>query len=464
MAKKTASPETDTTPVVQNYDHLPEGLRSIQLVVENFKKLRNTTIDIGGKSLMFVGPNESGKSTLIQAMMSPMNSKLLPSEPITKGEDHARISHTIGGILNGEPKTYIMDIYFTKKDSKGRLVITNEKGEVLKSPATLIKNIIGAVSFDVTQWLKDDSAKKLKTIKELTGRGQEIDQVSAQIKLEKDALKVIKDRGDQLDTLLSSHGFSNEDIDKYSVKIDILPLQNAMSSISQQQQQWNNVKAQADAFRTTLETCATTINTASTEIFRLQEEIKRQQGIIAKATEAADVANSNIVIADKWLKDNPAPSAEELNQQINEAIAHNEKFNTISQLQVQQRELLKCRENFEAKKNEISVLETSRAEIISKSQLPIPGLTFDDETLYLDGLPLEEEQINTARLWDIGVEVAMALNPNLKIIFLHDGNVFDKKHLHSIIAKIEARGYMAVVEVVSFEGEELEVVFTENIM
>lgn len=461
MAKKATS-GTDTTPVVTNYDNLPEGLRSIQLIVENFKKLRNTTIDIGGKSLMFVGPNESGKSTLIQAMMSPMNSKLLPSEPITKGEDHARISHTIGGILNGEPKTYIMDIYFTKKDSKGRLVIRNEHGEELKSPATLIKTIIGAVSFDVTQWLKDPSDKKLKTIKALTGRGQEIDQKTAEIKLEKESLKKIKDRADELDAILSNHGFSAEEVDKYSTKIDILPLQNAMSSVSQQQQQWNNVKAQADGFASTVATCSVTIGSANVEILRLQAEIERQKEIIAKANADSEIANSNITIANQWLNDNPAPSAEDLNKQINDAIAHNEKFNSIGQLQVHQRELLKCRENVEVKKGLISTLEDSRTDIISKSQLPIPGLSFDDETLYLDGLPLEEGQVNTARLWDVGVEVAMALNPNLKIIFLHDANVFDKKHLQAIIQKVEARGYMVVAEFVSFEGSDLEIVFTET--
>lgn len=462
MAKKTAA--TDLTPINNNYDHLPDGLRSIQLVVENFKKLRNTTIDIGGKSLMFVGPNESGKSTLIQAMMSPMNTKLLPSEPITKGEDHARISHTIGGNINGEPKTYIMDIYFTKKDSKGRLVVRNEKGEELKSPATLIKSIIGNVSFDVTQWLKDDAPKKLKTIKALTGRGQEIDEVTAKISLETSNLKKIKDRADELDAILSNHGLTAEEIDRYSEKIDISPLQQQLSSISSAHTQWNDVNSKVTSFRHEVSNCEKAINAASAEIFRLNEEIKRQQAIIAEATKQADTHNANIKIGEDWLSKNTPPSADEINTQINNAIAHNERCNNVAQLQIHQRELLKCRENHLHKKDEIEKLKNTRAEIIAKSQLNIPGLTFDDDMLYIDGLPLEEEQINTARLWDIGVEVAMAMNPTLKMIFLKDANVFDKKHLHSIIAKIEQRGYMAVCEYVSFEGEDLEVVFTENVL
>lgn len=478
MAKKTTAPDSET--------QLPEGLKSVKLVVENFKNLQNVVVDIGGRSLMFIGPNGSGKSALIQAMMSPMNSKMLPTEPIKAGEERAMISHTIAGTIDGVHKQYVMDLYFTKKDSRGKLVIKNELGEVLKSPATLIKSIIGNVSFDVTQWLNDKPENKLKTIKALTGKGQEIDVISANIKLEKEAKKKASDRADELDAILSNHGLSAEEVDRYSNKIDIAPMQEAMSSIASAQAQWDDINNKVIAFQATVdnanarinnakESASLRINAASAEISRLQEEIKRQQGIIDAVTKEYDVtvaninqesetARQNVVKGNDWLKANPRPSVEEVSNKINEAIAHNEKYNAIAKLAEHQRELLKCRETVVAKNAAISKLEADRDNVIKNSQLPIEGLSFDDESLYLDGLPLEDGQINTARLWDVGVDVAMSLNPTLKIIFLHDANVFDKKHLHAIIEKIEARGYMAVCEFVKFEGEELEVKFTEEVL
>jgi ABC-type phosphate transport system ATPase subunit len=465
---------------------LPDGLKSIKLVVENFKNLQNVVVDIGGRSMMFIGPNGSGKSALIQAMMSPMNSKMLPTEPIKSGEEKAMISHTIAGNINGEHKEYIMDLYFTKKDSKGRLVIKNELGEVLKSPATLIKSIIGNVSFDVTQWLNDEPKKKLATIKTLTGRGQDIDVISATLKLEKDNQKKLKDRAEELEAILANHGMSNEELELYSTKKDIAAMQVAMSSISGAQAQWDDINNKTKGFQTTVdnaelrintvkETAAMKINNASAEILRLQEEIKRQQGIITVATSECDIAvaninkeadtsRENVSKGNQWLAANPRPSVDEVSAQINEAISHNEKCNNVSVLSDHQRELLKSRETMEGKKAVIAKLEDERSGIIKHSQLPIEGLTFDDDTLYLDGLPLEDGQINTARLWDVGVDIAMAMNPTLKIIFLHDANVFDKKHLHTIIEKIEARGYMAICEFVKFEGDNLEVRFTEEIL
>jgi len=478
MAKKTTATDSET--------QLPEGLKSVKLVVENFKNLQNVVVDIGGRSLMFIGPNGSGKSALIQAMMSPMNTKMLPTKPIKAGEERAMISHTIAGTIDGVHKEYVMDLYFTKKDSKGRLVIKNELGEVLKSPATLIKSIIGNVSFDVTQWLNDKPENKLKTIKALTGKGQEIDVVSANIKLEKAEKKKNSDRAEELDAILSNHGLSAEEVDKYSTKIDITAMQTAMSSIGAAQSQWDDINNKVVGFKATVDNAEMRINTfresanvkisaASAEIFRLNEEIKRQQGIQANAVAECDnavatikqevaTAKENIVKGEQWLASNHRPSVDEVSHQINDAIAHNEKCNNISKLAEHQRELLKCREAVVAKNAAINKLESDRDNIIKNSQLPIQGLSFDDDNLYLDGLPLEDGQINTARLWDVGVEVAMSLNPTLKIIFLHDANVFDKKHLHAIIEKIEARGYMAVCEFVKFEGEELEVKFTEEVL
>lgn len=137
-----------------------EGLKSLYLEIENFKNIDKKIIDIGGRSLIFMGPNGSGKSSLIQAMQSPMDTKIVPTEPIKEGEERARIIHRIGGLQGGEYKEYTLEIFFSPGNKKGRLEVYNDKGEKLKSPASMVKSIIGNVSFDVTKWLNEDKKKK----------------------------------------------------------------------------------------------------------------------------------------------------------------------------------------------------------------------------------------------------------------------------------------------------------------
>ena len=84
-----------------------EGLKSLSLDIDNFKSIDKMIVEIGGRSLLIIGKNGAGKSSFIQAMMSPLNSKMLPSEPIKKGQERAKISHKIGGVLNGQYEEYI---------------------------------------------------------------------------------------------------------------------------------------------------------------------------------------------------------------------------------------------------------------------------------------------------------------------------------------------------------------------
>ena len=453
MAKKK---EENLQPIVH------EGLKSLSLEIDNFKNIDKMVIEIGGRSLLIIGKNGAGKSSFIQAMMSPLNSKMLPSEPIKKGEERAKISHKIGGLLNGQYEEYILDMFFTPKDKTGRLVVYNKDNEVVKSPATFVKNLIGNVSFDVTQWLNDTKAKRLETIKKLTGCANDIDLINIEITKLKADKKYKSERADQLEGSLTTHEFTREEIDLYSNPIDLTPIQSEVSEVASRQRQWDKVNMQVDGFRNDVIRAEEKIEDAKYEIQRLQALIEQQHGEIAMATEAKNKAFNNVEKGNEWLTNVPRPSIEEVNQKMNDAISHNEKCNRIGMLGNQQREMITLKSEVEAVKSDIEAFEIKRSEIISKSQLPIEGLTFSDEDLFIDGLPLESGQINKAREWQIGIQVAMALNPNYKGIFLHDASLFDKETLHSIINEIEKHGYFAICELVAPDGDDLHVEFVEK--
>lgn len=439
-----------------------EGLKSLSLDIDNFKSIDKMIVEIGGRSLLIIGKNGAGKSSFIQAMMSPLNSKMLPSEPIKKGQERAKISHKIGGVLNGQYEEYILDMFFTPKDKTGRLVVYNKDNEVVKSPATFVKNLIGNVSFDVTQWLNDTKAKRLETIKKLTGCANDIDMINIEISKLKADKKYKSDRAEELEGSLKNHEFTREEIDTYSNPVDLTPIQTEISNVAGRQQQWDKVKMQVENFRKDSERETEKIKSCNDEILRLQELIKMKQIEITLAEETRTKAFANVEKGQEWLNTTLRPSIDDVNQRMNDAIAHNEKHNRIGMLGNQQKEMINLKSQVEDVKGQIEEQELKRSDIISKSQLPIEGLTFSDEDLFIDGLPLESWQINKAREWQVGIQVAMALNPNYKGIFLHDASLFDKETLHSIINEIEKHGYFAICELVAPEGDDLHVEFVEK--
>lgn len=440
-----------------------EGLRFLHLELENFKNIDKKVVDIGGKSILIMGRNGSGKSSLIQAMMSPLDSKILPSETVKQGEEKASIEVTIGGTLGGEQKKYIVSMYFTKNNQKGRIVVTNEKGETQKSPATFIKSLIGNVSFDITKWMNESKEKKLAILKKLTGSDQKIDIINNEIKDLKTTKKYRQQRSEDLEATIANNGYTKEEIDSYSEPIDIKPLQEELSAVSKAIENWNTVESKIRDCEKTIQSNNNDINKALNEIMRLEQMIQKEKEKIDDLRADNEKQQNNIHLGNEWINQKKSkPSVDAINEKIQIAIAHNENHNKIKQLADYQREIIKSKQEIEDISTAISKKEKERSDIISSSQLPIPGLSFTDEEIFIDNLPLEDGQINTARIFDIGVDVAMAMHPNLKTIFLHDGSLFDKESLHKIVEKIENMGYQAIIEMVDADGGDLEVKFTET--
>ncbi len=453
-----------------------EGLRFISAELENFKNIDKTLVEIGGESILVLGKNTAGKSSFIQALTSAVNSKLLPSEPIKKGQERAKISVKIGGQLHGEHKEYTIDIFFTPGNKSGRMVVTNDKGEGIKSPATFVKSLIGNVSFDVMKWLNESKEKKLNTIKSLTGCADQIDTLNSQIKEKKGSKKTKKDRAEELEAILINKQYTPVELEKYSEPVDMEPLLAELNQVSKNMTTYSEVENKIAVLNNEINNHTNSLTSsqgrivsANNEIERLKAEIERQNTIISQ--ENLSIEHQNTAIAEKnitigkcneWLSARPRPNAEAVNAKITEATEHNGHHNNIGVLAVHQKEMIKSKAEAEAFDAEVKALEKKRSDIISKSQLPIKGLSFTDEDILLDDVPLEEGQINTARLFEVGVDVAMAMNPNLKTIFLHDASLFDKANLKAIVKKIEERGYQAILEVVDYEGGELTVKFTEE--
>jgi hypothetical protein len=445
-----------------------DGLKSMYVELENFKNIDKKIVDIGGRSILIMGKNGTGKSSIIQAMKSPMDSKILPSEPIKIGEERARISHKIAGTINGEYKEYIMDMYFTPGNKSGRLVITNEKGENVSSPSKMIKTIIGNISFNITAWMNDKKAVKLDTLKKLTGCAQEIDVLNYDIKTLKEGRKYKKERAEELEGSLKNHGFTPQEIDTFSEPIPMEALNEEMAQLSANQTQWDSINNQIQGFYEAIPVAQSIIQRATDEQERIRLEMERLNNLYAKQEAAIAQEELNIkrlqdncLKGEEWKKMNPRPLIIDITDRIKIATEHNNNSTRIGELALQQQEMVKLKLDVEKCNKDIEVIEIKRNSLISKSQLPVEGLSFDEEEIYFKGVPLEEGQQNSALLFDIGVEVAMAMNPNLKIIFLDDASLFDKEHLKSVVDKIESRGYMAVCEIVS-EDDNVEVLFTEE--
>lgn len=441
-----------------------DGLKFLRLELESFKNIDKKVIDIGGRSLFFMGKNGSGKSSLIQALTSPLDVKTRPSKPIKNGETHSSVIVTLGGHIGGEERQYILELYFSPRNETGRLVVTDMEGAKLPNPAGFIKGLINNCSFDVMNWLTDTKAKRLEKIKELTGCAKDIDLINISIKEKKELKSKRKEKSEELESILKNHTFKQDEIDKYSNPIDLSVLQAEMQAVSGQQEKFDAAIQKINDIKRSISNNDEVVVKSTEEIKRLEALIKVEQIKISKAS----IDNAELLIkshaADKWQKTAVCPSGAEISQRMIDANVHNEKYNSIKILSQQSKDMVKFKEEVQDIDVGIKKLEAQRSAKIKSSQLPIEGFEFDDDNIYLNGIPIEEGGLNTASLIDVSVQMALhqLKKSNLKVIFINDCSLLDKNTLHKVVKEIEEQGVQVIAEIVDFEGNDLQVKFSEN--
>jgi chromosome segregation ATPase len=296
----------------------------------------------------------------------------------------------------------------------------------------------------------------------------QIDLINKEIKETSEKRKTKKDRAEELEAILNNHQYTQEQIDRYSNPRDVEAIQAELSAISANQKIYDDFNMKVEGLKNQM---TMMYNQASNhqneaerkkaEIVRLQAEVQAHEDKMTEIQQGINELDTKLFTGQNWLNSNHRPVSDEVVSKLNEATTHNLHCANISGLAEKQREMLKFKEEVLQADNAIKKLEDDRSTLISKSQLPIKDLTFTDDEIFLNGIPLEEGQVNTAKLFEVGVDVAIALNPGLKTIFLHDGSLFDKDNLRVIVDKIESRGYQAIIEVVA-ENDDVEVKFTEE--
>jgi hypothetical protein len=198
------------------------------------------------------------------------------------------------------------------------------------------------------------------------------------------------------------------------------------------------------------------------EIERLQ---RRNEQIVseknAMLTELESL-NEQITKGREWIKNTVKPDNTAITKELSDAKIHNEHHRKINEYVQKQKDMIASKNKYQSLQNEVEALLKKRADIIASSNLPIAGLSFSDNQVYYNGLPFERGQINTQTLLEVGEEICMSMHPNLKVIFVEDGSLYDKKSLKRLVEKAHNRGYQVIAEIVDPAGGELEIKFIEE--
>lgn len=413
---------------------------------ENFKKLEAIDIKLDGKTVTVQGPNGAGKSSFIDAVWIALTGKDVPAEPIRVGEKQASIEVTV---KDEDGSEFIVEKQFHQRKPNALIVrqYTEEGrlGAPEKSPQAFLDNKLGKISFDPFEFIHKTPREQKKFLMDLLGLDfSEIDSKKACLLEEKKTVASdIKKLEGQFESLPKFTGDFTKEKDLSEVTAKQAEQQKARETITTKESNINRIEVDIERARLTL----TQIND---EIVKVKDQLKSleerktkgeefHKGLFVELTNAKHDLEQVKPLAEKVL-------AEDITTLVTEIQEHNKKVQIVAQKNKIITETKALNKKLEDLEDELETVEDQRKAVLAASPMPDPKLSFTEDGLLYDGLPFTEEQLNHAKIIEVGIGIQMALNPKLRIMRIKDASMLDSKTL-TIIKKLAVdKDYQLFIE------------------
>jgi len=466
------------------------GMKIISAELKNFQSLSSKVIDIQGKSIVVVGKNGGSKSTVLRAIQSPINSEAVPSKAIKKGEESAHVKLVIKGDLDGEQKTFQYIMNFTESNQKGSVTVVDEEGNKIKTKS-MQRDIIGDVSFDVDefirlgltssgkvsqaglkeqvevlrQFLTDDEKQLLEDLdnenKEKRDERTELNRTIKTLKANLSSATDIKEEDVKKYTEDKSKELTEVNNKLLNMVDGVVKYNKARTALTEHQTgilEGDKSRELTKYYRIVLDKAKALGEDNERFLLDLKNRMHDHDLIQVRGKASAE----QIVKVKAWIEKNEEPDVDKLRDKQTELVQYTAMYTKIQDVVTKHAEVTKQ----EAKANKLTkrlkaiVLEKQKS--FETSTLPVKGLSFDEEGVYFEGLPFNGDHHPSSVIIRVGVQLAIAMNPNLKCIFIKDGSLFDKETFSKVLKFIEKKGYQLFIEMVDWNANgDAEVRFAE---
>ena len=430
-----------------------EGLKVLKAEVTNFKNITHKTIEFDGKSAMVLGKNGAGKSSLLQALTCAINSNMIPSKAIKDGEETASTLLKVGGVLDGEYQEFNIDMYFSGANQRGKLVISDKDGGKIPGGKKMVESIVGNVGFNILEFIDLGLTKDGKVSE--PGVRQQIEVLKQFLPVE--VQKLLMDLDSEKKEVFSFRAEINKDIksneaklknsemdpsdiEKYSEKLDNTKTVEAMAKIGEDVSKYDQV-----------------VNAVETKVLKLNaidEEVIRLNNLVGNLLKEREEVFDAVTKCNAWIvKKGERPSMGSLQEELETIGKHNEMHTKVVELKGFSESVRMLTVDSEGKTERLKQIDISKKNVFVENPLPVKGLSFDENEILYKGLPFNENQHPSSTIIGIGLTIAMAMNPNLRLLIIKDGSLLDQKTLNYILTLVEGKGYQVFIEMVDNTGE-----------
>lgn len=187
------------------------------------------------------------------------------------------------------------------------------------------------------------------------------------------------------------------------------------------------------------------------EASALADDLARQ---LAQAKSRLAVAVEALKGAPDRIEIDAIESQIETAEDANAAIRAN---NTARQ-QVAQKDVLRVQ--YSKHTDELANIDKTKADGLAAAEMPIEGLTFDDEGVLYQGVPFSRASGREQLI--VSCAMIMATDPEIRVIVIRDGNVLDMEGMQILQDMAEATDFQIFIEIVAEDAGDHEYFFVDG--
>lgn len=448
-------------------------VKNISIV--NFKTIAELNADFSGGVYLVTGENEFGKTTLLEAINTLLTGERTDNL-LKKGELNGSVTMNVGDDSNN----YTVELRYTKANPRGTLVITGKDG-MQSNRISMLQQLFKYTHFDANEFVSwsetaEGRRKQIEIVLSLLPeesqlRIAEIDREVVRLKESRKPLnQEVKSYTDMASKIII-HSDELALIDQYD-ETDITTLVAKMSEASTKNEKRTQFLERLNEKTTRLaklpaeklqakETIVRQIEDIEAQIIKLnaEKEFKKQRiDIVDKEySETVKYLETDVKNGNEWLEANPKIEIEEIQTEIK---AVDKKNSVLKKSKEKQQWIAKAAEADKAvlnANNSIEALQSERAKLIQSAQLPIDGLSFNEDGLTLNGIPFRHNEVSTSQEMEVAMKLIVAKNPTVKVFKVGQGESLGLKRLNAIVDFANKFGYQGFIEQVERGQEELKI-------
>lgn len=393
-------------------------MRIVELYAENVKRLRAVSITPDPTVQVIGGRNAQGKSSVLDAIWLALGggqASRAITRPVRDGEDHATVALDLG------------DLRVTRSWSaagKSTLRVEAADGARYSSPQAILDRLVGSLSFDPLAFTRLPARQQREALLDLVDLDVDLDELEAQRAALYAERTQVGRRGKTLGEVAVDENLPERETPVSDVLVELRGAQEHNRALdildSARRDAQNALSAALDA----VAGLERALSDARGEVSRARANLDDAERALARAGDPVDIAP--------------------IEQRLSTVEDENGRIRANNAARTRAAEVAALRRRYQDLTDRIASIDASKARALASAEFPVEGLGFDDAGVTYRGVPFS--QASSAEQIRVSVAMAMALNPELRVLRIMDGSLLDSEAMAAIREQVGGSGFQVWIE------------------